>query len=163
MARVFVSYTHDSDQHRDNVRRMVEDLIANGVDVRFDRQVHGTPPLGWPAWMEEEIREADFVLVVCTENYLRRYQGREKPGVGRGGAWEGALIRDEFYAKSGRNDKYAAILFDRHDDKYQPEPLRSHTHYVMPRDSEALLRWLTGQPAYISPPLGKVPDLPPDP
>jgi len=62
----FVSYTHDSEEHRASVTHLVESLKRNGIDARFDRDVHGTPSGGWPHWMERQIDEADFVLVVCT-------------------------------------------------------------------------------------------------
>jgi hypothetical protein len=39
-------------------------------------------------WMDEQIRAADFVLLVCTETYLQRVERREEPGKGRGVLWE---------------------------------------------------------------------------
>ena len=42
-------------------------------------------------WMEDQIEEADFVLVVCTEIYLKRYRGKDTDG-GRGVTYEDAII-----------------------------------------------------------------------
>jgi hypothetical protein len=161
--RVFVSYTHDDDAHKRHVAAFVDDLRANGIDARCDRDVHGTPPEGWPRWMENEVASAGFVLVVCTATYLRRYEQREKPGKGKGATWESAIIRQEMYDGAGRNSKFAAVLLDPNDEAYIPQPLRPHTHYVYPQARTDLLRWLTHQPAYVPRPLGKVPVLPPDP
>ena len=160
---VFVSYTHDSDQHKQNVIALVSDLRMNGINARLDQEVNGTPEVGWPAWMEERIRESSFVLVVCTETYKRRYELNERPGVGKGGTWEGGIIRQELYDGQGKNEKFAAVVFSESDKEHIPGPLRPHTHYVYPRDNGALIRWLTDQPAYLPPPLGKIPKLPPNP
>lgn len=159
---VFVSYTHDSDNHKRAVLALVDDLRESGLNARLDREINGTPEHGWPAWMEERVRTADFVLVVCTEIYQRRYDNAEVPGVGKGAVWEGGIIRQELYESHG-NTKFAAVLFDSADERYKPQPLRPHTHYVYPRDRLALIRWVTKQPSYIPRPLGSVPKLPPDP
>lgn len=161
--RVFVSYAHESDPQVRRVTELVEDLRANGIDASFDRDVHGTPPEGWPRWMEVQIATADHVLVVCTVTYLRRYEQREQPGKGKGAIWEGSIIRQEMYDATGNNKKFAAILFSDSDEAYKPQPLRPHTHYAYPQARTALLRWLTNQPAYSPRPLGRVPVLPPDP
>jgi TIR domain len=95
--RVFVSYAHEDDAHRTRVTALIEDLRANGVDARFDRDVNGTPREGWPRWMEEQVAQAVHVLVVCTETYLRRYDLRETPGKGKGAIWEGSIVRQEMY------------------------------------------------------------------
>lgn len=163
--RVFVSYAHDSanPQHSQRVTQLVEDLRANGIDARFDRDINGTPEKGWPSWMEENVQTANFVLVVCSETYLRRYEGREKPGTGKGATWEGQIIRQELYDSTGTNAKFAAVLFDPKDEQYKPSPLRPHTHYSFPASRETLLRWLTAQRAYNPRPLGTIPLLPPNP
>jgi CheY-like chemotaxis protein len=161
--RVFVSYAHENESHKRRVTDLVEDLRANGIDARFDRDVHGTPREGWPRWMESQIAEAVHVLVICTEVYIRRYEQREQHGNGRGATWEGSIIRQEMYDGLGNNTKFAAVMFDPSDEANKPQPLRPHTHYIYPRDRTDLVRWLTNQPAYISRPPGKVPALPPDP
>lgn len=161
--QVFISYTHDSDAHKKRVTALVEDLRTNGIDAHFDRDVHGTPSEGWPRWMERQIASADYVLVICSETYLRRYELRDLPGKGKGAIWEGAIIRQEFYDGTGENKKFAAVLFDTSDEAFKPQPLRPHTHYVYPSGRTKLLRWLTNQPAYKPIPLGRVPVLPPDP
>ncbi len=161
--RVFVSYTHEDAAQRMRVTSFVEDLRAQGIDAKFDRDVFGTPEPGWPAWMDQQVAEARYVLVVCTETYLRRFERRELPGAGKGAIWEGSIIQQEMYDEAGNNRKFAAILFDEHDERNKPRPLRPHTHYFYPRDRTNLLRWLTNQPSYIPRPLGNVPVLPPDP
>lgn len=81
--RVFISYSHDSDDHAARVLALADRLRAEGIDAALD-QYEISPPEGWPSWMERQVREPDFVLVVCTEIYLRRAERREEPGVGHG-------------------------------------------------------------------------------
>jgi hypothetical protein len=60
-------------------------------------QYEPTPSSGWPRWMERQIREADFVLIVCTETYYRRVVGQEEPDKGLGVCWEANLIYNCLY------------------------------------------------------------------
>jgi hypothetical protein len=86
--RVFISYSHDSEEHKHHVRRLSDRLREEGVDCRID-QYEESPPEGWPQWMVNQIEDADFVLVVCTKTYARRFSRQEQPGRGLGGSWEG--------------------------------------------------------------------------
>lgn len=52
---VFISYRHENDAHRDNVRRLAVRLRDAGLDVIFDgfeeeRNRGMAPPQGWPLW-----------------------------------------------------------------------------------------------------------------
>lgn len=86
--KVFISYSHDSIEHKRRVRNLSDRLRREGIDSNID-QYEQSPSEGWPRWMERQIEEADFVLVVCTETYERRFRGVEEPGRGLGGSWEG--------------------------------------------------------------------------
>ena len=77
--RVFISYSHDSPEHLDRVLVLSDRLRVDGIDCHID-QYEESPPEGWPRWMITQIEEAEFVLVVCTENYERRFRGKEEPG-----------------------------------------------------------------------------------
>src|SRR5438309_233875 len=95
---VFISYAHElgSVEHADRVLAFANRLRADGVDARLD-QYEPHSPEGWPRWMERQIRESRFILMVCTETYYRRVIGQEKPGIGRGVRWEGSLIDNALY------------------------------------------------------------------
>jgi hypothetical protein len=47
--------------------------------------------------MLNQIDWAEFILLVCTETYYRRFRGHEEPGKGKGVDWEGAVITQELY------------------------------------------------------------------
>jgi SEFIR domain/NACHT domain len=160
--RVFISYTHDSEPHRDAVRRLGERLRDDGVNARLDRWVPGTPPQGWPAWMEDELEAADFVIVVCSAHYYDRYRGRGDPTAGRGGRFESNLIRDYLYADRSPVTRYVPVLSVDATEDHVPDPLRySVTRYRLEDDGyDDLYRFLTAQHAEPPPPLGSMRRLP---
>ena len=145
--RVFISYSHDSPEHQQRVLAWAERLRKDGVDAQLDRYVPGTPEGGWPRWMLDKLDWADFVLVVCTETYYKRFRGHEESGKGKGVDWEGNLITSEIYNTKSKTAKFAPIFFESQDERFIPEPLRATTHYLL--DSEdnytKLYAFLTGQ------------------
>src|SRR5216684_1600876 len=66
--KVLLSYSHDSLEHENRVLSLADRLRAAGIDANID-QYESHPPEGWPLWMDRQIREADYVLLVCTEAY----------------------------------------------------------------------------------------------
>ncbi len=49
---VFISYTHDSDEHLDRVLEFSNKLRAEGIDAVLD-QYEESPPEGWPRWIDK--------------------------------------------------------------------------------------------------------------
>ena len=78
--RVLISYSHDSDKHAAQVRKLAERLRGDGIDCRIDQYVTN-PSQGWPLWMDEEVDAADFVLILFTERYSSRAREPKKSGV----------------------------------------------------------------------------------
>src|SRR5689334_17117158 len=89
--RVFISYAHDSDAHREQVRDLWIFLCANGVDARIDR-VAAAQRQDWPLWMEQRVGEVDRILIVSSPAYRQRAGYEADPGVGWGVQWEARLI-----------------------------------------------------------------------
>src|SRR5512135_636665 len=108
--RVFLSYSHDSDEHAARVLALADTLCAGGIDVILDRYVHPAPEQGWPRWMDQNIEAARFVLLVCTEIYRRRVMDQEEPGKGLGVRWEGNLIFNAIYHRI-QNDQPSGSRF----------------------------------------------------
>jgi len=94
--KVFISYSHDSAEHAQHVLELANRLRADGIDCTIDQYVV-VPAEGWPRWMDKQIRDSDFVVMVCTETYYQRVMGEEQPGKGLGVRWEGHLIYGEIY------------------------------------------------------------------
>jgi tetratricopeptide (TPR) repeat protein len=156
--RVFISYSHDSPEHAQRVVEFSERLRDDGIDSQVDQYVNGAPSEGWPRWMLNQLDAADFVLLVCTETYYRRFRGLEQPGKGKGADWEGALITLEVYKKRSNTVKFVPILFDPADEQYIPEPLGAGTHYLLNSEPahQRLKVFLLGQAGVEPRPLGKL-------
>ena len=132
MIKVFISYSHDSDEHREWVLGLSESLRKNGIETILDRYVrNGSPPGGWPRWMSNSLDETTHVLCVCTETYYRRFHGHEVPDKGKGVDWEGAMIAQELYDARSVSKKFIPVLRHSTDELYIPKPLRSRTRYVL--------------------------------
>ncbi len=145
--RVFISYSHDSDQHREKVLALSERLRSDGIETLLDQYVNGSPPQGWPRWMFDQLDAADVVLVVCTETYYRRFRGQEEPGKGKGVDWEGAFITQELYDSRSRTLKFVPVFLSEAAEDWIPEPLRSRTYYALTSQSayDALYDFLLAQ------------------
>ena len=63
--RVFLSYAHDDEEHADSVRAFAEFLTLCGVDVHMDRWALDRRR-DWHQWAIEQIKSADFVLVIAS-------------------------------------------------------------------------------------------------
>ncbi|MDV6342040.1 SEFIR domain-containing protein [Nitrosomonas sp. Is24] len=160
-ARVFISYSHDSDTHRAFVHNLANDLRRDGLDCQIDQYVNGFPPEGWQRWMENQIEQADFVLIVCTPLYLQRYRGNDPDG-GRGVNFEGVVISQTLYDHYYRNIKFIPVIPAQGSLDDVPLPLKGFTTYQLPQDYTALYRLLTDQHATPAPPVGNIIYLPPE-
>ncbi|MDP3105470.1 MAG: tetratricopeptide repeat protein [Candidatus Methanoperedens sp.] len=159
---VFISYSHDSKEHKDRVLALSDRLRADGIDCSID-QYETSLPEGWARWCNNQIEEADFVLVVCTGIYERRFKGIELPGKGKGAIWEGMIITQELYESQGRNKKFIPVIFTPEDKTHIPMILRGATSYIPNTEKgyESLYRHLTNQPLIEKPVLGKLKSMPP--
>lgn len=94
--RVFISYTWRPAANKDKAYRLAENLRAHGFDVRIDvyfkdSQYSFSPPQPdlndqrdpWIVWAESEIKAADCVLLLCTEQYA----ASDADGGAQGGEW----------------------------------------------------------------------------
>ena len=125
--RVFLSYSHDSDEHAARVLALADTLRDLGIHVILDRYVHPAPDEGWPLWMDTRHDEADFVLMVCTETYLRRVLGQEEPGRARR-AVGGADLQRIYYGQP-RRSRFIPVLLLGAEPTHIPDPVRGHNQY----------------------------------
>lgn len=155
--RIFISYSHDTEAHKERVLRLSERLRKDGIETRLDQYVTGTPAEKWPRWMLNQIDWAEFILLVCTETYYRRFRGHEEPGTGKGVDWEGAVITQELYDARSATIKFVPVLFDATDKHFIPEPVRGHSFYAL--NSELAYRdlyhFLLGQAGVEPGPVGE--------
>lgn len=106
--------------------------------------------------MGNQIETADFVLVVCTEIYEKRFKGQEEPKKGLGASWEGAILTQQLYDASAKNSKFIPVLFSAIDAQFVPSTLKSTTRYLLNDEYEKLYARLTSQVITPKPELGQL-------
>jgi tetratricopeptide (TPR) repeat protein len=155
--RVFISYSHDSSEHMNAVLDLANRLRKEGVDCWIDQYVR-SPSEGWPKWCDDQIETAKFVLVVCTEPYLRRFRGKEDLGKGRGVTFEGSIITQELYNSQGKNDKFIPIVLAAGHLEHIPILLQGASNYDVSTTEgyDELYFGILGQPRVALPDLGPI-------
>lgn len=103
MPTAFVSYSWDDDEHKTWARALAERLRSDGVAATID-QWGAIPGDQLPEFMEQAIKENQFVLIVCTPRYKSRSERREG-GVG----YEGDIITAELL-QTRNHRKFIPIL-----------------------------------------------------
>jgi hypothetical protein len=101
--KVFVSYSHDSPAHTKWVADFSSKLVEKGIDVLFD-QWDLRPGDDVPKFMEKSVSDADRVLMICTETYVR------KADEGQGGVgYEAMIVTGELIRDLGTS-KFIPII-----------------------------------------------------
>jgi len=98
--RAFISYSWDSDEHRDWVRNLATRMRQDGVDLLLD-QWGLAPGDQLPEFMEHSVRDHDFVLIICTPRYKQKSDQRVG-GVG----YEGHITDGRAYDSTQRPEVY---------------------------------------------------------
>lgn len=153
LTRIFVSYSHDHDAHVAEVSALATQLMEwGGLDVILDLW-ESHPAQGWTAWMEGEIKRADFVLMVCSQGYHDKLNGQTAPSHGKGVKWEGRIIRTLLYQAGTVSAKLVPVLLSNGQEAFIPTVLGDSTFYKAHTEAgfEALYRYLTGQPKHLKP------------
>jgi hypothetical protein len=149
MNHVFISYRHESDEHKRAVRRLAELLRQTGIPVELDSffldKNPGGPDEGWPAWSEHRATKSVCVLIIASRGWFASYEGTEPPGTGRGVASEADLFRQELWDEKGHNARIRLAFLDGIDLEIVPVRLRAW-HQFRPFDSnqelDQLIAWL---------------------
>ena len=154
--KVFISYSHDSPEHKQWVSELAARLRRNGIDAILDQWDLG---LGddITLFMERGIVDADRVLVICTDEYV------SKAKAGEGGVdYERMIINAELFQNLG-TDKVIPIIRQTSRKEKTPTFLGTRVYADFTNDSqfdaecEKLIRELHEMPIVEKPPLGKNP------
>lgn len=101
--RIFISYSWDSEEHKEWALEFAKRLRSDGLDAIIDALDLRLGARA-PKFMEASVRDSDRVLVICTPEYKRRFDLR-KGGAG----YEGHIITGEIVNEVGKN-KFIPIL-----------------------------------------------------
>lgn len=149
-----ISYAHG--RYDAQIVALSDQLRVHGVDCEVDAY-EDSPAKGWLQWMEDMMMSRT-VLAVCTAEYAERLRGDAPPGVGRGAAWEGRIIKQRVYDGQGKNEGVVPIVFAASDRDFIPPFLSDVSYYDLSAADgfEKLYRRLTRQPLHFRPPLGEI-------
>ena len=153
--RVFISYSHDSAEHKKWVLDFATTLRNRGVDAVLD-QWDLKPGDDLPHFMETQLEAADYVVMVCTEKYV------EKANAGEGGVGYEKMILTSSYLSKIDSSKVIPIIRQSGKDK-RPTCLKSKLYLNFSNDADLeyslddLLRVLLNAPLYEKPPIGANP------
>lgn len=154
--KVFISYSHDSPEHKQWVSELAARLRHSGVDATLDQWDLG---LGddITRFMERNILNADRVLVICTDEYVSKANDA-KGGVG----YERMIVTTQLMEDLG-TDKFIPIIRQASGKEKMPKFLGVRFYADFRDDGqfdgecEKLIRDLHELPLIEKPPLGKNP------
>ena len=152
--KVFISYSHDSPEHKQWVSELGAKLRRDGIDAILDQWDLG---LGDDVtrFMERGIVDSDRVLVICTDKYVSKANADEG-GVG----YERMIVNVELIQNLG-TDKFIPIIRQASGKEKTPTFLgtrvyadfRNDTHFDV--ECEKLIREIHEMPIVEKPALGK--------
>jgi hypothetical protein len=104
--KVFISYSHDDPDHKKWVANLGIRLRQNGVDAILD-QWDLFPGEDIPVFMERNLSESMFAILVCTKRYV------EKANSGKGGVGYEKMIVTSELVKNMEASKFIPIIRQR--------------------------------------------------
>ena len=153
---VFISYSHDTPEHKAWVLKLATDLRAAGIDASLD-QWDLVPGQDVAAFMHDGIARADRVILICTETYVQKSEG------GLGGVGYERLIVTAEVVEAIETRKFVPLVRNNTTASKTPKHLGARLYIDFsdnPRYAESLemlCRELLGAPANPKPPLGESP------
>ncbi len=127
--KVFISYSHDSDEHKQWVLKLSTKLIENGVNVILDQWELGAGD-DITLFMENGVRDSDRVLVICTDAYVR------KANAGEGGVGYERLIVTAQLAQNLGTKKFIPIIRQSSNEEKTPTFLATRKYIDFEDDSK---------------------------
>ncbi len=153
--RVFISYSHDSLEHKKWVLDLATRLRNNGIDAILDLW-ELKPGDDLPHFMETNLVSSKFVIMVCTSNYV------EKANAGSGGVGYEKMIITSNYLKKIDENKVIPIVRQKGTANV-PTFLTSKLYINFSRDDDfefaydELVRTIHNSPLFIKPEVGNHP------
>jgi hypothetical protein len=113
---VFISYSHDSAEHKRWVEDLARTLHSKGIEVLLD-EWHVKPGGDVTHFMEQSIARADRVLLICTEKYVQKVDNR------KGGAGYEAVVSIAELVKDLTTTKFVPVVRQKRSTKQIPRCL----------------------------------------
>lgn len=147
--KVFISYSHDTQTHKKWVLDLATRLRNTGIDAALD-QWDLKPGDDLPHFMEQNLANSDYILMVCTDNYVT------KANSGVGGVGYEKMIVTSDLLRNIESNKVIPIIRQEGTSNV-PTFLSSKFYLNFSRDDEfefvydELVRTIHGAPLYRKP------------
>jgi hypothetical protein len=153
--KVFISYSHDTQEHKKWVLELATRLRNTGVDAALDQWDLG-PGDDLPHFMETNLAAADRVLMICSERYV------EKANSGSGGVgYEKMIITSDLLSQIDSNKVIPVVKQQATNDV--PTFLKSKLYLDFSKSEDYelsfdnLVRSIHGSPLFKKPEIGNNP------
>ena len=153
--KVFVSYSHDTQEHKQWVLELATRLRSSGIDAVIDQWELG-PGDDLPHFMESNLASVDRVIMICTDRYV------EKANSGSGGVgYEKMIITSDLLSRIDSNKVIPIVKQDASNEV--PIFLKSklYINFSKKEDYELsfddLVRAIHGAPLFEKPEIGNNP------
>lgn len=153
---VFISYSHDSDEHKSWVLKLASDLRSHGVDAILDQwDLRIGSDLRF--FMEQGLSAANLVICICSENYVAKYNS------GSGGSGYEGSVMTQSLLQNAQQDYIISIVRNNSSDRKVPTALGSKLYIDFSDDEQyvthyqELLERIYGEDSKKKPSLGKNP------
>ncbi|XP_025084931.1 uncharacterized protein LOC112558602 isoform X2 [Pomacea canaliculata] len=157
--KVFVTYANDSKQHSHQVLSLCNCLDRNGfsccVDVYSQRESNPEEKQASRDWCTRKFREADFILVCLSPQYVREIQMVSKASDANSQTWQHAAhiyhLMQQEYERTRRTSRFVPLFFEGLKLEGTPSWLTHHLVYHWPQQYKDLLWMLTKPEERIKP------------
>lgn len=153
---VFISYSHDNDEHKAWVLKLATDLRSHGVNTILDQwDLRLGTDLRF--FMENGLSSSVLVLCVCSENYVRKVDS------GTGGSGYEGMIMTQGLLQNAKAEYVIPIVRNNPSGRKVPLAFSSKLYTDFSDDSnyvaryQELLERIYGEDTKKKPPLGKNP------
>jgi hypothetical protein len=154
VATVFISYKHESPEHKGRVLAFADALRSAGdaygvsvlLDQYFTQKNLGGPDEGWEIWSENQAAKADFILVVASPKYHSGYNLQHAVSTAPGIIPEIFIIRKRIRADGYQPNTVRPVALVPADVPFVPDAI-SHLQRFGAGDAAIVLAWITGSSA----------------
>lgn len=91
---VFISWAHEDARREAEVAQLAANLRILGIDADVDLFHLDDDNVDWTRWGVRRIAEVDYILIVASEPYGRRWEGTNEPTEGPGAVREADALQD---------------------------------------------------------------------
>jgi len=141
--RVFISYSQESEAHKQRVHALADRLRAEGIGIILDRDCGpGGPDEGWDTWSGRQAEIAEVVILVFTPVYRRCWDGEQPQSVRQGATHETKVLYRRLYEAGAEVDFCRVLTFEDDHKNCIPKFIAGLHNFDANRDYADIVAWL---------------------